>query len=749
MLNKIKKKVFLKILAIIVSLFIVLTIILWLALPNILKNYIETNDTQWINREVSIEKIGINLLQCKVSIYNATIKEPNKEITFLAFDKLLVNFNFWDLVKKNISTDKITLTNLDAYIIQSGNQFNFSDLINSNNSEATETESEPINFILKNIGINNATINYTDTVINSKVVLDSITITDKIFTKDDSFFDANIAIHQPNGGWIKGDVVLNLNNNDYNINAQFEDWQLSPFKTYASSGIRLGDFSGAINANIELAGNNNYIKSSGKATVSNFNITDPENKPLINVGELLIDIKQIDTKESIYNFNNILVKDSNVYFEYLPNGDNFTKLLVNSTTPLEENQKTDYYVSPFEMLSVYIYDMTKEYIFTSYTADKIELSNFNLKFYDYTLEDAFYMDLQHLNIVANHIKPENQFAKFNIEGEINETGIIKGDVAVSRTGVENMKIDLSINGLFLNRFSPYGRFYTGHSFLEGISSFQNTSEIKDSYLTSINTLHVEQIKVSKKNKTQSGYSLPLRLGVSLLKDSNGNVDLEIPVEGPINDPKYKFGKVIWQVIKNLFLKVASSPVKALSNVFNIDEDDLKTIYFDNGQIGLSPKQKKPLEAIAKVIKKKPEFKIEFAHLYNIDYEMDAIAIKLAKIKYLTQSDITLNTSIPLGKQAFDLPSTDPEFLAFLKANTSNFDETLSIPENARRLIGHTVVQEKLITIAEKQKQLIKDYLINEQSISENSFTIKDGSNTDEAINQSSPKFEVKFNMEDE
>jgi len=393
--------------------------------------------------------------------------------------------------------------------------------------------------------------------------------------------------------------------------------------------------------------------------------------------------------------------------------------------------------------------MTKEYIFTSYTAKKIELSNFNLKFYDYTLEDPFHMDLQHLNIVAKHIKPENHYANFNIDGKINETGIIKGAVSVSRTGVENMKIDLDINGLFLNRFSPYGRYYTGHSFMEGISSFKNTSEIKNSYLTSTNQLHVEQIEVSKKNKTQSGYSLPLRLAVSLMKDSNGNIDLEIPVEGPINDPKYKFGKVIWQVVKNVFLKIASSPVKALSNIFNVNEDDLKNIYFDNGQVGLSPKQKKSLDAIAKVLKKKPEFKIEFSHLYNLDYELDAIALKAAKISYLKQNNTALNTSAPIGKQAFDLPSNDPEFLTFLKTKTPNFDDTISIPENARRLIGQNIVEEKLVAIAKKQKQIIKDYLINEADIAENKFTIKDASTSDEAINQSAPKFEVKFNMDDE
>ncbi len=747
MQKKSRVKGLLKAIVIIGGVFVLALLIAWFCLPSILKNYIEDNDKEWINREISIEKITINPLKCSVTIYNSTIKEKNNKETFLAFDTLLVNFNFWELIQKEIGTDTIVLTNLVGTIAQNGNQFNFSDLFNS---ETSEDETEVLDYTLRNVEINNATINYVDQVINSKIVLDSIHIQDPFFSNKDSLFDAYVAIHQPKGGWLKGNLSLNLNTKEYHSIAKFIDWQLSPFKTYVTSGIRLSEFNGTLNAAIDIAGNtqDNYIESKGEVTVTDFKIVDPEKKPLINVGKFLVDVNQINTKKNIYDFNDILIADSNVYFEYLPNGDNFTKLLVNFNSTLEENTKTDYYVSPFEMLSVYIYDMTKEYIFKSYTANKIQLSNFNLKFYDYTLEDPFHMDLQNLNIVANNIRPDNQFANFNLKGKVNETGILNGDISVSRVGVENMKIDLSIDGLFLNRFSPYGRFYTGHRLLEGISSFKNKSTIKDSYLTSTNNLHIEQVKVSKKDKTQSGYSLPLRLGVALMKDTNGNVDLEIPVEGPINDPKYKFGKVIWQIVKNLFVKMVSTPVKALSNVLNVNEDDLKNIYFDNGQIGLSPKQKKPLQAIATVLRKKPDFNIELLHLYNIDYEMDAIALKIAKVNYLKQSNVPIDSSIPIGKQAFDLPSTDPDFIEYLKTKTPNFDASISIPENARRLIGTNIVQEKLINVAKKQKELINTYLISEEGILENRFFIKDGSNTKEAINQSTPKFEVKFGIDE-
>jgi len=748
MLRKLKRIFTFKVLTILVSIFFIIIIVLWLALPNILKNYIESHDKEWINRDITIQKIDINPFTFKVSIYNTIIKEPNSETNFLSFDKLLINFDFWSLLKSKINTQEITLTNLLGNVIQNGKQFNFSDMLNTSNSD---TNSEPIEFNLRNINILKSSIHYTDAHLNSKIILDSISIKDQSFTSNDTIFDANINIHQPEDGRIKGNVIYNFKNHNYKINTNIETWKLAPFKKYATSVIKLSEFDGQLDADLKIAGNvsTNFIESHGQIKVSNFKLVDPESKPLMSMGEFFIDIKQINNKENVYDFKNIWVKNSNIAFEYLPHGDNFTKWLVAPNIPVSEKEHDlDYYVSPFEMLSIYIYDMTKEYIFKSYTAEKILFSNFNLKFYDYTLEDTFYLDLENLEIEAHDIKPENQYANFNLAGKINTTGVLNGAVSVSRQGVENMTVDMNIKGLFLNRFSPYGRHYTAHRFVEGISAFNNQSVIKDSYLTSTNKIHIEKIKVSKKDKTKNGSSLPMRLAVALMRDSNGNIDIEIPIEGPINDPKYKFGKVVWQVIKNLFTKVATSPIKALSNTFKVNEDDLKNVYFDNGQIRLSPSQKKSLDALVKVLNKKPEIIIELTHLYNKEYEMNAIALKSAKVAYLKQSGLSLDEKIPLGKHAFDLSSTDPQFLEYLKREMSNFDNTISIPENTLRMLGKDFTESELTSVTAKQKQIIKAYLINEKGIVEDRFIIKDGATSEEAINQSRPKFEVKFQVKE-
>lgn len=169
----------------------------------------------------------------------------------------------------------------------------------------------------------------------------------------DDLLDVEVLFRQPAGGTQKGTFEYNLVNNDYTVNTQIENWKLAPFKPYVTSGIQLSEFNGSVFADLNITGNatTDFIKSQGQVTVDDFKIIDPENKPLVSVGKFFMDIKQINSQENIYDFNDILVDNSYVSFEYLPNGDNFSKWLVTSNSSAnnasaEKKAQTDYYVSP-------------------------------------------------------------------------------------------------------------------------------------------------------------------------------------------------------------------------------------------------------------------------------------------------------------------------------------------------------------------------------------------------------------------
>jgi len=50
-------------------------------------------------------------------------------------------------------------------------------------------------------------------------------------------------------------------------------------------------------------------------------------------------------------------------------------------------------------------------------------------------------------------------------------------------------------------------------------------------------------------------NIPLKLALYLLKDVHGDITLDLPVSGDLNDPKTKIGKLVWQVFQISSLKL--------------------------------------------------------------------------------------------------------------------------------------------------------------------------------------------------
>jgi len=293
-----------KILIALLSVFVITIVIAWFALPGYLKSYVEENDIDWINREITIQKVNLNPLTLVVEVEDVVIKEPDSNADFVSFKSLAVNFDFWPLLQSKISTNEITLTSFLGNVIQNGKRFNFSDLFETKKTTEKEDDSKPIEFDLRNINIIKSRLNYSDTQLGSNLVLESITIHDESFTSESIVFDADVAMQQLEGGRIKGDVSYNLNNSDYEVEALINSWKLTPFKSYVTSAIQLSEFDGQLDADINIAGNGttDYIKSSGQVTVADFKLIDPENKPLINVGKVFIDITEINSQQKTYDF---------------------------------------------------------------------------------------------------------------------------------------------------------------------------------------------------------------------------------------------------------------------------------------------------------------------------------------------------------------------------------------------------------------------------------------------------------------
>jgi hypothetical protein len=116
----------------------------------------------------------------------------------------------------------------------------------------------------------------------------------------------------------------------------------------------------------------------------------------------------------------------------------------------------------------------------------------------------------------------------------------------------------------------------------------------------------------------------LKLAVALLKDSNGVIDLGLPVTGSLDDPQFRLGPIIWKAFIGLLTKIATSPFKLLGSLFGGDEE-MNLVEFAPGSATLEPAARQRLSGLVKAMKERPGLQLEVPAVYSTEVDGAALA----------------------------------------------------------------------------------------------------------------------------
>ncbi|WP_122447520.1 DUF748 domain-containing protein, partial [Pseudomonas viridiflava] len=74
--------------------------------------------------------------------------------------------------------------------------------------------------------------------------------------------------------------------------------------------------------------------------------------------------------------------------------------------------------------------------------------------------------------------------------------------------------------------------------------------ITNGQLKAQNKVLVEQLQLGEKVDSPDAVDLPIRLAVALLKDTQGRISIELPIEGDLNNPQFSVMPIVWQTLRN-------------------------------------------------------------------------------------------------------------------------------------------------------------------------------------------------------
>ena len=216
--------------------------------------------------------------------------------------------------------------------------------------------------------------------------------------------------------------------------------------------------------------------------------------------------------------------------------------------------------------------------------DAVTLQGGTIRFRDESVTPNFSTKLDHIGGRISGLS-----SKANTTADIELRGIL-GTAPLEITGKINplskdLYVDLkaSFKDMDLTPTTPYSGKYAGYAIDKGKLSFDVQYLIENRKLDSKNTVFIDQLTFGERVESPDATKLPVRLAVALLKDRKGQIKLDLPVTGSLDDPQFSVWRIVLKIIVNLLTKAATAPFALIGAMFGGGED-LDYIEFDYGQV---------------------------------------------------------------------------------------------------------------------------------------------------------------------
>ena len=172
-------------------------------------------------------------------------------------------------------------------------------------------------------------------------------------------------------------------------------------------------------------------------------------------------------------------------------------------------------------------------------------------------------------------------------------------------------LTITLGGMDLTAEGPYRGKYVGYGLSKGKLSLDLKYKVSQKQLEAENKVVVDQLTFGEKVDSPDATSLPVPLAVALLKDRRGRIDIDLPIRGDLNDPDFKYGKVMVSTLLNLLMKIVASPFTLMGKLIpGGGDEDLQFIEFPLGSTMVADEELKKLEALAKGLEERPGLRLE-------------------------------------------------------------------------------------------------------------------------------------------
>ncbi len=353
---------------------------------------------------------------------------------------------------------------------------------------------------------------------------------------------------------------------------------------------------------------------------------------------------------------------------------------------------------------------------------RIQLSNGEVQYSDFFVKPNY---TAHLTDVSGSVSALSATQA----GTVELAGRVEGTAPVDVRGTlnpfaEQLQLDLTAKAadIDLPPLTPYSVKYAGYGIQKGKLSLEVHYRIDDRKLAATNKLKLDQLTFGDRVDSPTATHLPVLLAVSLLKDRNGVINLDLPIAGTLDDPQFSVWGVLVQIFVNLITKAVTAPFALLGSLGGGGGEQLAYVEFAPGHAELSAPSQAKLTTLAKALNDRPALKIDATGRAIPSLDRDGLkhamldrAVRAQKEKALAASGTSAPARDTLTIDAAEYPKLLAEVyraadLPDKPRNVLGIAKTIPPAEmEALLLKGYRVDDEALTALANRRAQIVKEW----------------------------------------
>ncbi len=727
-------------------------IILLIILSPLAKYYIEKNDVKLFGREATIGWAYVNPFTGYVHFHDVKIYEMQGDSVFISATGATANFAMNKLLSKQVVIERLVVDHPRGKIVQKKDTLNFDDIIKRfSGGKSDTTSSDAWHVTLLDTEIIGGEFHYYEKIIPINYFIKNLNIVGPGKTKDVDTLSAKFSFEDGKGkGDMKGDFTINQKTLDYRFGVDIKAFDLEIIRQYIWELINYGMFHATLDAQVKATGNfysSDSISAKGRLFLSDFHLGKTNEDAYIAFKKLALVVDELSPVRNKFLFDSITLNSPYLKYEVFDSLDNvqalFGKKGKNITDVANQSGRFNLVIE----IARYVKDISRNFFTSDFQIGTLRVAKGNFTFNDYSISEKFSMSAGPLTIRADSVNRKSKRVGIFLTSDIKPYGKANFFISINPKDSGDFDFKYNVQKVPAAAFNPYLVSMTSFPIDRGTLEINGLWNVRNGSIESKNHVVVIDPRVTKRIRNKDTKWIPMPLIMSLARDRGNVIDFEIPITGNLKHPKFHLSDVITDVIRNIFVKPATTPYRMEVKEVETEIEKSLTVKWEMNQRSLTDHQLKFVKVVAEFLKSHPEASLA---VHPIEYqakEKEHILFYEAKKKYFL---ITHNKQIKdfTEDDSLEVDRMSAKDHALVKYISKNLSDTVmfTLQEKCMNFVGNPVVNRSFNRLVQLRKASFLKLFV--ENGTENQVKVKASENSIPYNGFSYFKFDYPNGMDD-